>query len=98
MGARGIVERANNVDERVGVLVRDDIHQRLRSCASGRGSQIRELDRRRYALPRVVHLGEAIQPPVGHFRNANRGFAPSVRRARDVLGAGHELKERGLAA
>ena len=39
VGDRGIVERADDVDERVGVLVRGDIHERLRAAGCARAAR-----------------------------------------------------------
>ena len=93
-----ILERAQHVDERVGVLVGDDVDERLRAGRLPGGRQVGELDGRRHALPRVEHRREPVEPRVGHFRDADERLALAVRRARRFRGAGHELEERGLAA
>ena len=67
-----IVERAQDVDERVGVLVGGDVDERLRAAGPPGDREVGELDRRRHALFRVVHRGQAIEPRVGHLRNADR--------------------------
>jgi hypothetical protein len=86
------------VDERVGVLVRGDVHERLRAAGCALGGEIGEFNRGRHAFPRVVHRRQAIEPCVGYFRDADRCLALAVRAARRFTRAGHELKQGGFAA
>ena len=94
MRHRRIRERPQHVDERVGVLVRGDIDERLRRAGPDRRRHVRELDGRRHALLGVVHRGQAIEALVRHLRNADGRLALSGRRPR---GVGHELEKGGLA-
>ena len=94
MRDRLVAKRAHDVHERVGVLVAGDVDERLRAGARRR-DDVGELDGRGHALARVVHRGQRVEPRVGHLRDADVDVALAARR---VPGAGHELKEGGLAA
>ena len=91
-----IAEGAHDVHQCVGILVCDDVDERLGAAARRR--EVGEFNGGRHALARVVHRGQAIEPRVGNFRNADRGFTLAVRGARGPGRAGHELEEGGLAA
>ncbi len=62
MRDRWIVECAENVNKRVGVLVRGDVHECLGPARSARRREIRELDCRGDAFARVVHPRQAVEP------------------------------------
>src|SRR5262249_44634363 len=93
-----ISERTQDVHERVGVLVRGDVDQRLGDARRAGCREIREFNRRRDALLRLIHRRQRIEARVGHLRDADRRLALAVLAARRFAGAGHELKKRGLAA
>ena len=97
MRDRRIVERAQNVNERVGILECGDVDERLAAPGLDGHRDIRELDGRRHAFFRVVHRGQAIETGVRHLRNADRRLAFAVRDARRLPNAGHELKESGFS-
>ena len=93
-----IPKRAQDVNERVGVLVGHDVDQRLGAAGLAGRREIGEFDGRRHPFLRVVHRRQAIEPRVGHFRDADRRFALAVGRPRGFPGAGHQLKQGGLPA
>src|SRR5438132_13796882 len=98
MRDRGIVKGPEHVHERVGISVSRHVDQRLRATGSARNRQVGKFHGCRYPLFRVVHRGEPVESPVGNLGHANRGLALAVCAPRGLLEAGHELKERGLAA
>src|SRR5713101_5301375 len=98
MRDRGIAKGPEHVHERVGISVSRDVDERLSATGSARNRQVGKFHGRRYPLSRVVHRGEPVESPIGNLGHANRGLAPAVYAARGLLDAGHELKERGLAA
>ena len=73
---RFVAKRADHVDERVGVLVRGDVDERLRAAAAC--GEIGELHRGGHALPRVEHRRQTIQPHVRHFGHADLHLAAAV--------------------
>ncbi len=91
---RCVAEGADDVDERVGVLVAGHVDERLRACFR-RSDDVGELDGRRDPFLRVVHPGEDVEPGVGHLGNADVDVALAARR---LFGAGHQLKQGRLAA
>ena len=91
---RRIAKRANDVDERVGVLVAGNIDERLRPRARG-GDDVGELDSRRHPFLRVVHRGQLVQPLVGDFGDPDIHVALAARR---LVNARHQLKESGFSA
>ncbi len=60
MRDRRIGERAEDVHQRVGILVRNDVDERFRAPSGS--DQIGEFHRRRHPLPRVVHGREPVEP------------------------------------
>ena len=84
-----IAKRADHVHERVGVLVTGDVDQRGGPGAPGR-DHVGEFDRRGHALLRIEHRREAIEPRIGHLRDADDRFGLPPRR---VLRARHQLEQ-----
>ena len=66
MGHRRIAEGADDVDERVGVLVAGDIDERL-GARFRRRRHVGEFDGGGHALLRVVHRRQRIESRVGHL-------------------------------
>jgi hypothetical protein len=93
-----VVERADDVNQRVRVLVGHHVDERLRAAALPGRREIGELDGRRNPLFRVVHRGQPIEPGIGHLRDPDRHVALPVRGAAGLLGARHQLKQGGFAA
>ena len=93
-----ILKRAEHVDEGVGVLIGDDVHECFCAAGSARRREVGELDGRGHAFSRVVHRRQAIQPRVGHFGDADCRLALAVDRAGGFPHARHQLKQRRLPA
>ena len=92
---RLVAKRPDHVHESVGRLVAGDVHERG-GAGAARRDDVGELDRRRHPLARVVHRGQDVETGVGHLGNADHGLGLPVS-AGGVLGARHQLEERGLA-
>ena len=92
---RLVAERAHDVDQRVGVLVGDHVHQRLGPPPAG--GQIGELDRGRHVFPGIEHRGEPVEARVGNLGDPNLHLPSALRRPAGLADGGHELEERGLA-
>ena len=91
-----VVERAQDVHQRVGVAVGRDIQQRVGAGSRRPAGNVGELDRRRHPLLRVVHLREDVEARVRHPRNPQRGFHAPVRAPRRVIRGRHELEQGRL--
>ena len=69
---RGIAEQAHDVKERVGVAERGDVEQGRRAgLARGRAAHIGEFDGRGGVLFRVEEGCQAVEPRIGHARDAD---------------------------
>jgi hypothetical protein len=98
MGHSRISEGPDHMYQGIGVLVGGDVNERFRASRLTRCRQVRELDRCRYPLLRVVHRRQAIKTGVGDLGDADRSFHLTVTAASRFLRARHELKQRGLPA
>src|SRR5580765_5492308 len=98
MGDGGIPERAQDVNQRIGVLVRNDVDERLCAGRVTSSDEVRELDGRRDPLLRVVHGRQSVQPRVRHLRDANDRLRLADGAPSAFANARHELEEGGLAA
>ncbi len=94
MRDRRIAKRPHDMQERVGIAVRDDVEQGGGVAAARR--HVGELDRGRHALLRLKQRRQLVEAIVGYAGDAHVRLG-ATGRARRLAGARHQLKERGLA-
>ena len=89
-------ERAQHVHQRVGIAVGRDVQERVGPRSGRPAGNVGELDGRRHALLRAVHLREDVQARIRHARDPQRRFHPPVR-PRRIVGGCHELEQGRLS-
>ena len=95
VGHRLVGERPHDVNQCVGVLVGDHVHQR--PGAPARAGQIGELDRGRRVFLGGEHRREPVESGIGDFGDPNLHLSPALCRPSGLADGRHELKERGFA-
>ena len=94
MRDRRVAERAHDVQQGIGISIRDDIDERFRVAAPRR--HVGKFDGSRHALLRLKQRGQQVEAHVRHTRNSDVGLGFSVC-TRRLVDAGEQFEDGGLA-